>query len=86
MRNSKISTARGALDLRGTVGFLVSAESVTGLDEENSELPYCSFPLTVVSTVKRLIRSSEFIRNENATNVVRQPGTTKDSLVVGSSD
>ena len=51
MRNSKISTARGALDLRGTVGFLVSAESVMGLGEENSELPYCSFPLTVVSTV-----------------------------------
>jgi hypothetical protein len=52
MRNSKIWTARGALDLRGTVGFLVSGESVTGLDEENSESAYCSFPLTVVSTVR----------------------------------
>ena len=31
--------------------LFVSAESVTGLDEENSELPYCSFLLTVVSTV-----------------------------------
>jgi hypothetical protein len=52
MRNSKIWTARGALDLRGTVGFLVSGESVTGLDEENSGFAYCTFPLTVVSTVR----------------------------------
>jgi hypothetical protein len=46
----RISTAIDALDLRGTVGFLASAESVTGLDEENSEFPYFSFPLLVGST------------------------------------
>jgi hypothetical protein len=41
--------AKDALDLRGTVVFLVSAESVTGLHEENSELPYFTVPLRVVS-------------------------------------
>jgi hypothetical protein len=39
---TRISTARGALDLRGTVGFFVSEESVTGLDEEISE--FLTFP------------------------------------------
>ena len=28
MRNAKISTAKGALDLRGTVGFFVSSEAL----------------------------------------------------------
>ena len=31
------------------------------------------------STVRWLIRSSEFIRNENTTNLVRHPGTTIDT-------
>jgi hypothetical protein len=46
---TRTSTAKDALDLRGMVGFFVSAESVTGLDGENSELPYFSFPSRVVS-------------------------------------
>jgi hypothetical protein len=46
---TRISTAKDALDLRVTVGFFASAESVTGLGEENSEFPYFFFPLWVVS-------------------------------------
>jgi hypothetical protein len=46
---TKISTAKDALDLRGTAGFFVSTGSVTGLDDEKSEFPYFSFPLRVVS-------------------------------------
>ena len=52
MRNlttQRISTTKDELDLRGTVGFFVSAESVTKLDEENSEFPYFSFPSQVVN-------------------------------------
>jgi hypothetical protein len=37
-----MSTAKDALDLKGTVGFLY-------LREENSEKAYFSFPLQVVS-------------------------------------
>src|SRR6266436_1416576 len=44
---TRISTAMGALDLRGTDRFLASAASVTGLDGEKSDFPYCSFPLRV---------------------------------------
>jgi hypothetical protein len=52
MRNSTatgMSTAKDALDLRGTVGFFVSMESVTGLHKENNEFPYFSVPLQVIS-------------------------------------
>ena len=56
---TRIWTVKGALDLRGTVGFLASGESVTGLDEENSELPYFSFPLGVDKDgVAKMIRLS----------------------------
>ena len=47
---TRTSTARGALDLRGTVGFFVSAENVTGLNEENSEFAYSFFPLLRVGS------------------------------------
>jgi len=48
---TRISTAKDALDLRGMVGFFVSAESVTGFEEENSEFPYFSVPLRVLVMV-----------------------------------
>jgi hypothetical protein len=47
----RISTAGGALDLRRTVGFFASAESVMRLDKENSESPYFSFPLRAGSDI-----------------------------------
>ena len=37
---TRVSSAKDTLDLRGMVNLFVSAESVTGLDEENSELAY----------------------------------------------
>ena len=42
-----ISITRGALDLRGTVGFFASAERVTGLDKKENNFPYYSFPWQV---------------------------------------
>jgi hypothetical protein len=60
---TRISNARDALDLRGTVGFFASEESVTGLDEEKSKFPYFSFPLRVGSDgAAKTIRLSEFYR------------------------
>jgi hypothetical protein len=82
MRNSRISTTRGALDLRGTVGFFASAESVTGLDEENSEFSYCFFPLRVVSDgVAKMIRFSEFIGNKERHKTRAASGTTMDCFI-----
>jgi len=57
---------RGALDLRGTIGFFASIESVTNLNKKESIFPYYSFPWRVDGdgAVKR-IRFSEFMWTEN---------------------
>jgi hypothetical protein len=44
---TRISIARGALDLWGTVGFFASTESVTKPDKVGEHFPYYSFPWRV---------------------------------------
>jgi len=53
------------LGLRGTVYFFVSAESVTGLDEENNEFAYFSVPLHVGSDGAVMVPSHEYLSAGN---------------------
>ena len=47
LKCKRMSTAGGALNLRGMVGFFASTECVTGLDKKDSTFPYYSFPWRV---------------------------------------
>ena len=59
---TRISNARGALDLSGTVGFFASAECVRGLDKKDRHFPYYSLPWRVGGDgVVKKIRFSEFM-------------------------
>jgi hypothetical protein len=72
----RISTARGALDLRGMVGFFASTDCVTGLDKTDSIFPYFSFPWRVdsdgVAKESTWSRSTEFMRTEQGTEKVHK--------------
>jgi hypothetical protein len=77
---TRISNAR---DLRGTVSFFASEESVTGLDEEKSKFPYFSFPLRVGSDgAAKTIRLSEFLRAQRSIHRLRVKGPDKQVQIV----